>query len=164
MVYVAEEMERLGMSIPLLIGGATTSKLHTALKIDPAYSGPVVHVLDASRSVTVASNLLSDEGETANEYKSGIKSEYDQVREQRKNRSHIKECVTIQEARDQALKLNWQDHKERIPNHLGIKVLDDVNLEELIPFIDWTPFFSSWQLKGKYPAILQDDVVKESTW
>ena len=161
MVYVAEEMERLGMSIPLLIGGATTSKLHTALKIDPAYSGPVVHVLDASRSVTVASNLLSDEGETANEYKSGIKSEYDQVREQRKNRSHIKECVTIQEARDQALKLNWQDHKERIPNHLGIKVLDDVNLEELIPFIDWTPFFSSWQLKGKYPAILQDDVVGE---
>lgn len=159
MVYVAAEMERLNMKIPLLIGGATTSKLHTALKIDPEYSGPVVHVLDASRSVTVASNLLSDEGDTSVEYKTNVKAEYDSVREQRKNRSHIKECITIQEARDQALSLNWKEHTSKAPNYKGIKVLDNIKLEDLVPFIDWTPFFSSWQLKGKYPSIFDDDIV-----
>ena len=159
MVYVASEMERLNMKIPLLIGGATTSKLHTALKIDPEYTGPVVYVLDASRSVTVASSLLSDNNDKANEYKANIKTEYDGVREQRKNRSHIKECITIKEAREQSLELNWEEYSSKAPNRLGVTVLDDINLEELVPFIDWTPFFSSWQLKGKYPAILTDDVV-----
>jgi len=159
MVYVASEMQRLNMNIPLLIGGATTSKLHTALKIDPVYSGPVVYVLDASRSVTVASNLLSDDNVSATEYKSNIKTEYDGVREQRKNRSHIKECVTINEARKQSLELNWEEYSAHTPNQLGVTVWDDINLEELVPFIDWTPFFSSWQLKGKYPQILQDSKV-----
>lgn len=159
MVYVASEMERLGMKIPLLIGGATTSKLHTALKIDPEYTGPVVYVLDASRSVTVASSLLSDKIDAANEYKANIKTEYDGVREQRKNRSHIKECITIKEAREQSVSLNWDDFTAKTPNQLGVTVLDDIKLEELVPFIDWTPFFSSWQLKGKYPAILTNDVV-----
>jgi len=157
MVYVASEMERLGMKIPLLIGGATTSKLHTALKIDPEYSGPVVYVLDASRSVTVASNLLSTE--RADKYKTSIKEEYVGVREQRKNRSHIKECITIQEARNKPLLLNWNDYSAPIPNQLGITVLNEIKIEEITPYIDWTPFFSSWQMKGKYPAILEDDVI-----
>ena len=157
MVYVALEMERLGMKIPLLIGGATTSKLHTALKIDPEYSGPVVYVLDASRSVTVASNLLSTE--SADKYKTSIKEEYVGVREQRKNRSHIKECITIQEARNQPLLLNWDDYSVQIPNQLGITVLNEIKIEEITQYIDWTPFFSSWQMKGKYPAILEDDVI-----
>ena len=157
MVYVASEMERLGMKIPLLIGGATTSKLHTALKIDPEYSGPVVYVLDASRSVTVASNLLSTE--RVDKYKTSIKEEYVGVREQRKNRSHIKECITIQEARNQPLLLNWDDYSVQIPNQLGITVLNEIKIEEITPYIDWTPFFSSWQMKGKYPAILEDDVI-----
>ena len=157
MVYVASEMERLGMKIPLLIGGATTSKLHTALKIDPEYSGPVVYVLDASRSVTVASNLLSTE--RADKYKTSIKEEYVGVREQRKNRSHIKECITIQEARNQPLLLNWDDYSAPIPNQLGITVLNEIKIEEITQYIDWTPFFSSWQMKGKYPAILEDDVI-----
>ena len=157
MVYVASEMERLGMKIPLLIGGATTSKLHTALKIDPEYSGPVVYVLDASRSVTVASNLLSTE--SADKYKTSIKEEYVGVREQRKNRSHIKECITIQEARNKPLLLNWNDYSAPIPNQLGITVLNEIKIEEITPYIDWTPFFSSWQMKGKYPAILEDDVI-----
>ena len=159
MVYVASEMERLNMKIPLLIGGATTSKLHTALKIDPEYTGPVVYVLDASRSVTVASSLLSDNTDKAIEYKANIKTEYDGVREQRKNRSHIKECITIKEAREQSLTLNWDEYTSHTPNRLGVTVLDNIKLEDLVPFIDWTPFFSSWQLKGKYPAILTDDVV-----
>jgi 5-methyltetrahydrofolate--homocysteine methyltransferase len=150
-------MERLGMKIPLLIGGATTSKLHTALKIDPEYSGPVVYVLDASRSVTVASNLLSTE--RADKYKTSIKEEYVGVREQRKNRSHIKECITIQEARNKPLLLNWNDYSAPIPNQLGITVLNEIKIEEITPYIDWTPFFSSWQMKGKYPAILEDDVI-----
>ena len=157
MVYVASEMERLGMKIPLLIGGATTSKLHTALKIDPEYSGPVVYVLDASRSVTVASNLLSTE--RVDKYKTSIKEEYVGVREQRKNRSHIKECITIQEARNQPLLLNWDDYSAPIPNQLGITVLNEIKIEEITQYIDWTPFFSSWQMKGKYPAILEDDVI-----
>jgi len=157
MVYVASEMERLGMKIPLLIGGATTSKLHTALKIDPEYSGPVVYVLDASRSVTVASNLLSTE--RADKYKTSIKEEYVGVREQRKNRSHIKECITIQEARNKPLLLNWNDYSAPIPNQLGITVLNEIKIEEITQYIDWTPFFSSWQMKGKYPAILEDDVI-----
>ena len=157
MVYVASEMERLGMKIPLLIGGATTSKLHTALKIDPEYSGPVVYVLDASRSVTVASNLLSTE--SADKYKTSIKEEYVGVREQRKNRSHIKECITIQEARNQPLLLNWDDYSAPIPNQLGITVLNEIKIEEITQYIDWTPFFSSWQMKGKYPAILEDDLI-----
>ena len=157
MVYVASEMERLGMKIPLLIGGATTSKLHTALKIDPEYSGPVVYVLDASRSVTVASNLLSTE--RVDKYKTSIKEEYVGVREQRKNRSHIKECITIQEARNQPLLLNWDDYSVQIPNQLGITVLNEIKIEEITQYIDWTPFFSSWQMKGKYPAILEDDVI-----
>jgi len=159
MVYVASEMQRLNMNIPLLIGGATTSKLHTALKIDPEYTGPVVHVLDASRSVTVASNLLNDKEETANLYKAQIKTEYVGVREQRKNRSHIKECISIEEARKQSLALDWDSYQVKPPNQLGITVLDDIDLKDLVPFIDWTPFFSSWQLKGKYPSILQDEIV-----
>lgn len=159
MVYVASEMERLNMNIPLLIGGATTSKLHTALKIDPEYKGPVVYVLDASRSVTVASSLLSEEVDTSDEYKANIKIEYDKVREQRKNRAYIKECISINDARQQSLKLNWEKYTPQTPNQLGITVLDDINLKDLIPFIDWTPFFSSWQLKGKYPDILNDDIV-----
>lgn len=158
MVYVASEMQRLGMELPLMIGGATTSKLHTALKIDPVYEGSVVYVLDASRSVTVASSLLSKEGSAEN-YISDIKSEYDTVREQRKNRAHIKECITIEEAREQSLQLNWEEYTEKAPNRLGITVLDDIKLEDLVPFIDWTPFFTSWQMKGKYPAILSDETV-----
>lgn len=159
MVFVASEMERLGMHTPLLIGGATTSKLHTALKIDTKYSGPVVHVLDASRSVTVASNLLSDEDGTATNYKTAIKSEYVDIREQRKNRSHIKECITILKAREQALEIDWENYTPYEPKKKGIHVWDNIMLADIRPYIDWTPFFSSWQMKGKYPYILEDKAI-----
>ena len=159
MVHVAREMERQHFSLPLLIGGATTSKTHTAVKIDPQYSGSTVHVLDASRCVGVASTLLSGEPGLADEYVRSIKEEYRQVRESRSSRQSSKEYLSLEEARANRLKLNWSSYEPPRPSFLGTRVFNDYPLEDLVHHIDWTPFFSSWQLKGKFPAILQDEFV-----
>lgn len=161
MVHVAKEMERQDFKIPLLIGGATTSKTHTAVKIEPQYSSPVVHVLDASRSVTVASTLLSENENARSNYILDIKANYNRIREQRKNRTTTKKYVTLKDARKNKLQLDWENFQPVQPKELGIKVFDDYSLEELSKYIDWTPFFSSWQLIGKYPAIFEDKVVGE---
>ncbi len=160
MVYVASEMEREGFDIPLLIGGATTSKTHTAVKIEPKYQrGITVHVLDASRCVGVASSLLSKEGDTTTDYVQGIRDEYVRVRELRGNRKSNKKYLTLNKARERKLKLDWENFAPVKPSFTGIKVFDDYSTEELAAYIDWTPFFSSWQLRGKYPAIFEDEIV-----
>ncbi len=158
MVHVAKEMERQGFTIPLLIGGATTSKTHTAVKVEPQYSGPVVHVLDASRSVSVVSNLLSKEEGQRSNYVLDIRQEYERVRELRGNRKSNKKYHTLKKARTHQLDLEWEQPAP-VPQQLGIQVFEDYAIEELTEYIDWTPFFTSWQLKGKFPAILEDEVV-----
>ena len=157
MVFLAKEMERQHFTIPLLIGGATTSKAHTAVKIDPAYSHAVVHVNDASRAVTVVGNLLQKD--TSETYKQSIKQDYKNFRDTFLNRAQHKEYVSLAEARNNKLHIPWNPSDITTPKHLGIQVWDDVDLKKLVPFIDWTPFFRSWELHGKYPAILQDKVV-----
>ncbi len=159
MVFVAKEMERLGMKIPLLIGGATTSKTHTAVKIEPQYSGPVVHVLDASRSVAVASSLLTDDKEATQKFREDITAEYEKLRSARGDRKSSKKYISIEKARNNRVKIDWSDYTPPKPKQLGIKVFKDYSLEEIAKYIDWTPFFASWQLRGKYPAILEDEVV-----
>ena len=159
MVHVAKEMQRQGFTTPLLIGGATTSKTHTAIKIDPQYNGPVIYVLDASRSVGVVSQLLTKEEGTSDNFVIDTKAEYKELREKRAAVATDKEYVTIQEARNQKVKVDWSSYIPEIPNHLGVKVWDNIQVETLIPYIDWTPFFTSWQLKGKYPAIFRDAFV-----
>lgn len=157
MVYVAKEMERQGFTIPLLIGGATTSRIHTAVKIAPHYSGPVVHVLDASRSVPVAGSLLSPDQK--DEFFAKIKAEYKQLREDHLNRNKEKAYVTVEQARQNGLKLNWANTEIVKPAFLGSKVFVDYPLDELVPFIDWTPFFQTWELHGRYPKIFEDAIV-----
>jgi 5-methyltetrahydrofolate--homocysteine methyltransferase len=159
MVHVAKEMQRQGFTTPLLIGGATTSKTHTAIKIDPQYNGPVIYVLDASRSVGVVSQLLTKEEGTSVNFVIDTKTEYKELREKRAALATDKEYVTIQEARNQKVKVDWSSYIPETPNHLGIKVWDNIQVETLIPYIDWTPFFTSWQLKGKYPSIFRDAFV-----
>lgn len=155
MVHVAKEMERLGMKIPLLIGGATTSRAHTAVKIDPVYSGPVVHVLDASKSVPVAQSLISKE-QLAGTTKR-IKEEYAQFRIDYQNRKKDKNFVSIEAARSKKMPLTYESLTA--PTFTGNKTLVDFPLEQLRKRIDWTPFFSTWELSGKYPAILTDKIV-----
>lgn len=159
MVHVAKEMERQGFTTPLLIGGATTSKTHTAVKVEPQYSGPVVHVLDASRSVSVVSNLLSENENQASDYILDIRKDYDRVRKLRGNRKSNKKYRTLNKARTHRLELDWADSPAVKPNQPGIQVINDYDLEALTEFIDWTPFFISWQLSGKFPDILKDEVV-----
>lgn len=159
MVHVAGEMERLGLQKPLLIGGATTSKTHTAVKIAPKYSGPVIHVTDASRSVGVASALLSQSENQSEDFIAETRKSYAHIREQRENRQSFKKYLTIAEARQNAATIDWQLAPIVPPRQPGIHVYDSIHLNDLVPFIDWTPFFSSWQLTGKYPAILSDSIV-----
>ena len=160
MVYVASEMEREGFSIPLLIGGATTSKTHTAVKIEPKYQrGITVHVLDASRCVGVASSLLSKEGDKKTNYVQEIRDEYVRVRELRGNRKSNKKYLTLNKARERKLELDWENFTPVKPAFTGVKVFDDYSTEELAEYIDWTPFFSSWQLRGNYPEIFEDEIV-----
>jgi len=159
MVTLGKEMERQGFKIPLLIGGATTSKTHTAVKVEPQYSGPVIHVLDASRAVGVASTLLSDDEDLRSNYILDTKAEYARVRETRKNRKSSKKYLRIKQARENKLKLDWDTYKTPKPNFVGTKVFNNYSLAELRAYIDWTPFFSSWQMAGKYPAILTDEIV-----
>jgi 5-methyltetrahydrofolate--homocysteine methyltransferase len=155
MVHVAKEMERLGMKIPLLIGGATTSRAHTAVKIDPVYSGPVVHVLDASKSVPVAASLISPDQRPASEKK--FKDEYEQFRIDYKNRKKDKNSVDLTKARANKIPVSFDNIVE--PQFLGTKVFDNFPLEELRQRIDWTPFFLTWELVGRYPAIFDDKIV-----
>ena len=159
MVFVAKEMERLGMKIPLMIGGATTSKTHTAVKVEPQYSGPVIHVLDASRSVAVASSLLTEDKKANKEFRDNVTAEYDALRKARGDRKSSKKYISIEKARDNRVKIDWSDYTPPVPKQLGLKELKDYSLEEIAKYIDWTPFFTSWQLRGKYPAILEDEVV-----
>lgn len=156
MVYLAKEMDKLNIKIPIMIGGATTSRAHTAVKIAPEYKETVIHVNDASRAVTVASNLLQKE--TQENYVKAIREEYNNLREGYLNRSREKRYLTIEQARKNKLQLDWTNYQPLKPNFIGIKTID-VELSELIPFIDWTPFFQSWQLFGKFPKILTDEVV-----
>ncbi|TBX70562.1 methionine synthase [Flavobacterium silvisoli] len=158
MVYLAKEMDKLNLKIPVMIGGATTSRAHTAVKIAPAYKETVVHVNDASRAVTVASNLL--QAETRADYADTVRAEYDKLREGYLNRSREKNYLTIEEARANKLQLDWNNFTPVKPNFIGTKTIS-VELSELVDFIDWTPFFQSWELYGKYPAILTDEVVGE---
>ena len=158
MVYLAKEMDKLNIKIPIMIGGATTSRAHTAVKIAPEYKETVVHVNDASRAVTVASNLLQNE--TKGGYVKAIREEYDKLREGYLSRSRDKNYLSIEAARKNKLQLDWNNFNPVKPNFIGTKIID-VELSQLVDFIDWTPFFSSWELFGKYPAILTDEVVGE---
>ncbi len=158
MVYIAKEMDKLNIKIPIMIGGATTSRAHTAVKIAPEYKQTVVHVNDASRAVTVASNLLQNE--TKEGYVKAIREEYDKLRDGYLSRSRDKNFHTIESARKNKLQLDWDNFKPVKPNFIGVKKIE-VDLSELVDFIDWTPFFNSWQLFGKYPAILTDEIVGE---
>ena len=153
MVHFAKEMEREGFTIPLIVGGATTSRIHAAVKIAPSYSGPAIHVLDASRSVTVCSTLMN--GETRDTYINQIKEEYDKAREAHLNKRSDKRFKTIEEARENKFKIDFQPNLPT-PAFTGTKVFDDYPLEELVPYIDWTPFFHTWELRGSYPKIFDD--------
>jgi 5-methyltetrahydrofolate--homocysteine methyltransferase len=158
MVYLAKEMDKLNIKIPIMIGGATTSRAHTAVKIAPEYKETVVHVNDASRAVTVASNLL--QAETKVDYAKTVREEYDKLREGYLSRSRDKNFLSIEDARKNKLQLDWNNFNPVKPNFIGTKTVE-VELSELVDFIDWTPFFQSWELHGKYPAILTDEVVGE---
>ena len=158
MVDVATEMQRRGIGLPLMIGGATTSKLHTAIKVEPAYEGPVVHVLDASRAVTVASDLLNRDEDARSNYVLDIRADYKQVREKRAARKSTKKLLPYKQARDNRWINNWKGYTPPVPNRIGVEEVP-VDLTEVRDYIDWTPFFQSWQLAGKYPAILKDEVV-----
>jgi 5-methyltetrahydrofolate--homocysteine methyltransferase len=157
MVYVAKEMEKRGMKIPLLIGGATTSRVHNAVKIDPFYSGAAIHVLDASKSVPVASKLLSPTTSTA--YIAEKKEEYAKLREDYLSRQTKKTYITLAEARANKMAIDWENTEIAKPKFLGTKVFQSYNLKEIVDYIDWTPFFQSWDLHGRYPNILEDEVV-----
>ncbi|MGC1630984.1 MAG: dihydropteroate synthase, partial [Gelidibacter sp.] len=158
MVYVSKEMEKRNITIPLLIGGATTSRAHSAVKIAPNYAHTVVHVNDASRAVTVVGNLLKKDNQV---YKEEIREEYEKFREQFLKRGKTKNFVTIEEARKRKFKIDWNASEIVKPNQLGIQIIQDFDLSKLVDFIDWSPFFRSWDLHGKYPDILNDEVVGE---
>lgn len=158
MVYLAKELDKLNVQIPIMIGGATTSRAHTAVKIAPQYQSTVVHVNDASRAVTVAGNLLN--AEHKEKYTQDIRAEYDALREGYLSRSRDKNFLTIEQARANKLQLDWSKYTPAKPNFIGTKTID-VAIADLVDYIDWTPFFNSWELYGKYPAILTDEVVGE---
>ncbi len=159
MVHIAKEMERLNFEIPLLIGGATTSKAHTSVKIDPQYKKSVVHVNDASRAVTVVGDLLNKK--TSESYILKVKKEYDEFRKKFLKRGKEKPYITIEEARRRKYKISWKSYETPKPNRIGVHKLEDINLSDLVSYIDWSPFFRSWDLHGKFPNILSDSVVGE---
>ncbi len=161
MVHVAREMQREGFSIPLMIGGATTSKAHTAVKIEPQYQRDVtVYVTDASRSVSVATSLLSDTLKT--DFVQNVRTDYDAVRERRKNRSDAAALLTYQDALLRKPVFDWSGYTPAVPAFTGTKIFDKYPLEKLLPYIDWTPFFIAWDLAGKYPKILTDEKIGEA--
>lgn len=157
MVYLAKELDKQDIKIPIMIGGATTSRAHTAVKIAPQYRETVIHVNDASRAVTVAGNLLDHNRKI---YAADIRAEYDSFRETFLNRSRDKNFLTIEDARKNKLPLDWSEYTPVKPKVIGAQTIE-VELDVLVPYIDWTPFFQTWELYGKYPAILTDEVVGE---
>ncbi len=159
MVFLAKEMQRQSFTVPLLIGGATTSKAHTAVKIDPQYGAAVVHVNDASRAVTVVGDLLQEERSQG--YKEQLKLEYGSFRDKFLERGKRKEYISIREARQNKKVLSWKTSAIVKPKKIGIQVIEDLDLKLLRPYIDWSPFFRSWDLHGKYPEILEDSLVGE---
>jgi 5-methyltetrahydrofolate--homocysteine methyltransferase len=161
MVHVAAEMQRLGFEIPLLIGGATTSKAHTAVRIEPAYlAGPTLYVTDASRCVGVAAALLSDE--QRDDFVGQTRAEYGTIRERSRNRADNTSVLPYAEAVRKAPDIDWSNFHAPVPNFLGTRVLNDYPLDELARYIDWSPFFMTWELAGKYPKILSDPIVGEA--
>jgi 5-methyltetrahydrofolate--homocysteine methyltransferase len=154
MAVVAEEMERRGLDLPLLIGGATTSKVHTAVKIAPGYSGPCVHVVDASRAVGVASQLVSDT--LKQDFVTGVRGEYETIRENHERGDSTDRLLPIAKARANGVEIDWQAYAPTVPAFTGIKAFANYDLSELRQYIDWTPFFQTWELKGRFPAILDD--------
>ena len=159
MVYLAKEMERQDFKVPLLIGGATTSKAHTAVKIDTQYKNAVVHVNDASRAVTVVGDLLNKK--TNSSYIKNLKEDYDEFRIKFLKRGKEKSYISLKEARKRKYKIDWKNSEIVKPKELGVQVLKQLSLKELLPFIDWSPFFRSWDLHGRFPDILTDEVVGE---
>lgn len=160
MVHNACEMERLGFKVPLLIGGATTSRIHTAVKIEPNYSAPTIHVLDASRSVTVVSNLVTDS--LKQEFVQQKKAEYEELRSSHARKSDKKTIISLDEARANRLAVDWSQDQVVTPPELGVVQLRDYPLERIREYIDWSPFFMTWELRGKYPAILEDEAAGET--
>ncbi len=161
MVHVASEMERQGFDIPLLIGGATTSRVHTAVKIDPGYRrGQTVYVTDASRAVGVASSLLSKTQKDG--FVADIRAEYEQIAKTHAAQRAPGRRLTLKQARSNKLKLDWSAYRPPVPKFFGTRVYDNYDLAELVKYIDWTPFFQTWELVGRYPAILQDPQVGET--
>ena len=159
MVHVAKEMKRLDFNLPLLIGGATTSKAHTAVKIEPQYQHPVVYVPNASRSVSVVSTLLSDENRDA--FVERQNAEYVKVRERHYKKGPRSSLISLKDARANAVPISFDNYTPKVPNKLGVTVLDNIDLNIVRHYIDWTPFFMTWQLSGKYPLILKHEVVGE---
>ena len=159
MVYLAKEMERQNFEIPLLIGGATTSRAHTAVKIDTEYNNAVVHVNDASRAVTVVGDLLNKNSKA--EYIAKLKEDYENFRKKFLKRGKTKAYISLKDARKKKFKIDWQESTISKPKELGIQTLEQLSLKELVPYVDWSPFFRSWDLYGKFPNILTDEVVGE---
>ena len=157
MIDVAKEMEKNNVHVPLLIGGATTSRVHTAVKIEQVLkAAPTVHVLDASRAVTVAGSLLSNKKHS---FAEGIKNEYKKIRENHEKKKQVKQYLSIEGARKNKLMINWDDHQPFVPLKPGIHHLNELNIEQVSKYIDWTPFFQTWELYGRFPKILEDKVV-----
>ena len=159
MIYIAQELKRQDLDIPLLIGGATTSKAHTAVKIAPELDSSVVHVNDASRAVTVAGSLLNSESST--DYKNSIKEEYTAFRAKFLDRQETKEHIDLATARKRKLQLDWENFTPFAPKQTGVQIIENQDLDALVPYIDWSPFFRSWDLHGRYPDILNDAIVGE---
>ncbi|KQO02462.1 MULTISPECIES: methionine synthase [Stenotrophomonas] len=157
MSHVAREMQRQNLSIPLMIGGATTSRAHTALKIDPHYKSPTIWVKDASRAVGVAQSLISDE--LRGPFVAANEADYADIRQRHRNRGDAKRLVSLEHARGQRFTCDWAQYTPPAPKRPGLHVFDDWPLDDLLPFIDWSPFFSAWELAGKFPAILTDEIV-----
>ena len=160
MVHVAKEMQRLGYTLPLLIGGATTSPAHTAVKIDPQYQGGVIYVKDASRSVGVCQQLVTQESRDA--FIKTVKAEHERRREQHRNKSVKTPQLSLPQARAKKLKLDWDTYVPPVPRFLGVRTFEDYPLAELLPYIDWMPFFNAWEFAGKFPDILRDPLVGEA--
>jgi 5-methyltetrahydrofolate--homocysteine methyltransferase len=159
MIHVAREMKKRKMDLPLLIGGATTSRLHTAVKIDPEYDGSIIHVLDASRAVSIAGDVISKQRKEG--VRLEVKKEYEELREQHENRQNRKELLSYEEAQKNKTDIDWSGYEPPKPTFLGNKVFEDYSISELRKYIDWSPFFRTWMLTGKYPDILEDEEVGE---
>ena len=160
MVHVAKEMQRLGYRQPLLIGGATTSPAHTAVKIDPQYEGAVIYVKDASRAVGVCQQLVTDSSRES--YIAHIKAEHERRREQHRNKGAKAPQMSYAQARARKFKIDWSAYTPPVPSFLGVRNFEDYSLAELVPYIDWMPFFNAWEFTGKFPDILRDPIIGEA--